>query len=55
MMAFLHDENNMDTIREELAARNVLDTNLWDALFDLIFLDAFEGKFFSLNLIVLGR
>jgi hypothetical protein len=43
MIAFLNDENNLDTILSELMSRKVESTNLWDTLFDLIILDAFEG------------
>jgi len=43
MIAFITNENNMDTIRSELKSRKVESTNLWDTLFDLIILDAFEG------------
>nr|CAD2201422.1 unnamed protein product [Meloidogyne enterolobii] len=42
MIAFITNENNMDTIRSELKSRKVESTNLWDTLFDLIILDAFE-------------
>lgn len=44
MIAFLNDEKNMDMIVEELRGREVHNTNLWDTLFDLIILDAFEGR-----------
>lgn len=42
MIAFINDENNLDTILNELKSRKVESTNLWDTLFDLIILDAFE-------------
>uniref|UniRef100_A0A1I8BI10 TPR_REGION domain-containing protein n=1 Tax=Meloidogyne hapla TaxID=6305 RepID=A0A1I8BI10_MELHA len=46
MIAFINDENNLDTILNELKSRKVESTNLWDTLFDLIILDAFEGQEF---------
>ncbi|KAF7633387.1 hypothetical protein Mgra_00007179 [Meloidogyne graminicola] len=42
MIVFISDENNLETILEELKSRRVESTNLWDSLFDLIILDAFE-------------
>uniref|UniRef100_A0A183BSG2 Mitoguardin n=1 Tax=Globodera pallida TaxID=36090 RepID=A0A183BSG2_GLOPA len=42
MTAFLLDDKNFATLCEELKMRKVESTNLWDVLFDLIILDAFE-------------
>ncbi|KAL3126082.1 hypothetical protein niasHT_001721 [Heterodera trifolii] len=42
MIAFLLDDKNFSTICEELKLRKIDTTNLWDVLFDMIILDAFE-------------
>ncbi|KAL3120359.1 hypothetical protein niasHT_001172 [Heterodera trifolii] len=42
MIAFLLDNQNSAKICEELKLRRIDTTNLWDVLFDMIILDAFE-------------
>jgi len=42
MISYISDITNNITMQEELRSRRVAVTNLWDVLFDLIILDAFE-------------
>ncbi|KAH7720093.1 Protein K01D12.6 [Aphelenchoides avenae] len=42
MMDFLNDESNRQIMKTELTSRRVEEMNLWDVLFDFVFLDAFE-------------